>query len=276
VAIQNQTQRSLLFGFIASIATCGLVGVYCLLLDRMGSFEERILITTFTTGAAFILGLALAAASSRGIGRWLAIPGALILASGLAMSVFSIWALDRWPDGLVRTNMSAWVLGVAFPHIGLLGLARLKKQYQWTQVLTMAVAAILAALIVLLIVVEPRGSVEDLWLRGIGIAAIAAVVGTIAVPILHRISIIRTKEGVRTTALEMAVTCPRCGRSQTLATGGSPCAGCGLKIRIDIEEEQCAKCGYVLYQLTSRQCPECGAPVFLSDSTAGPETTASN
>jgi hypothetical protein len=60
MSMRSQTQRTLLLSFIGSVASCGLVGIYCLLLGKIGSLEERILATTATVGGASILGLAAA------------------------------------------------------------------------------------------------------------------------------------------------------------------------------------------------------------------------
>jgi DNA-directed RNA polymerase subunit RPC12/RpoP len=43
-----------------------------------------------------------------------------------------------------------------------------------------------------------------------------------------------------------------------VCVGDSKCGNCGLKFRIEIEEPRCARCGYLLWQLTERRCPECG------------------
>jgi ribosomal protein L37E len=102
----------------------------------------------------------------------------------------------------------------------------------------------------------------DEWERGMGILGIAVACGTIAVPILHKVSAIRVREAVRTTELSLAMICPRCGKNQTLSVGRSKCCECGLGFSIEIEEENCKKCGYPLYKIESAVCPECGTPIF--------------
>lgn len=51
--------------------------------------------------------------------------------------------------------------------------------------------------------------------------------------------------------------CPRCGRAQDFVNGHGACAHCGLRVWLDIHEPRCA-CGYLLYDLPSDTCPECG------------------
>jgi ribosomal protein L37E len=74
----------------------------------------------------------------------------------------------------------------------------------------------------------------------------------------------RTELPARAAGLvEMTAVCPRCRRKQQLPIGDAACSACGLKISIRIEEPCCPECGYLLYQLTSDRCPECGKVVSL-------------
>ena len=124
---------------------------------------------------------------------------------------------------------------------------------------TIAGIIVLAAQIIFSIITEPS---SDAWIRGMGVLAIATACGTVAVPLLHRMSAIRTREAIKTVELELSLTCPRCDLTQQLAVGRRKCKGCGLGINIDIEEEHCATCGYPLYKLESPFCPECGMPIL--------------
>ena len=144
------------------------------------------------------------------------------------------------------------------PYIGLLSLARLKRQYGWVRRMTIVA---IATSISYVIVVDPSWQAQRFWMRLIGIFSILSACGTIAVPIMHRVSAIRVREEVKTVELLLTMTCPRCDKLQQLPAGRSRCTQCGLKFRIDIEEEQCRKCGYPLYRLTSAACPECGTPI---------------
>lgn len=258
--MKSQTQRTLLLGFISSIACCGLVGVYCLLIGRMGSFEEKVLGTTSVVGAASILGLASAIPWERR--RWHPL-GPLAMTSvalALVLVLVAIWAdrlWIRWPT-FWKPMSIACVFGVALPHIGMLSLARLRRQYERARSWTIVATALLASQIIVSIAVEPE---DDLWFRVMGILAIVVVCGTIAVPILHRVSAIRVREAVKTVELLLSLTCPRCNKTQELSVGRSKCAGCGLMFSIEIEEETCRTCGYPLYRLTSGVCPECGTPI---------------
>ncbi len=59
---------------------------------------------------------------------------------------------------------------------------------------------------------------------------------------------------------ELAFTCPTCQAAQRLRSGRRACSSCGQNLFIEIEEPRC-DCGYLLYQLQSMTCPECGRDV---------------
>ncbi len=262
MATRSQTQRSLLLGFIGSIVCCGLAGIYCLLVGRMGWLEERVLGTTAVVGAASILALASAIPWERR--RWHPIGpiGLAAVAVALVLVLVAIWADLPWRSRItemfLKTMGVACVVGVALPHVALLSLARLRREYGWMRRGTVYVIAALAAMIACTIITEID---DDVWSRAMGVVGIAVVCGTIAVPVLHRVSAIRVREGIRTVELFLSITCPRCNKTQDLPVGRSKCAQCGLKFLIEIEEEHCRTCGYPLYRLESTACPECGTPI---------------
>jgi len=257
--MESQTQRTLLFGFIGSIVCCGLVGIYCLLVGDMGAFEGRVLVTTLAIGCASILGLASAIPWERR--RWHPIgPGGLIAVSAaLVLALPAIWiAQSSLPEDFYSAVAVAYVIAVALPHIGLLSLARLRRGYEWVRLGSVIAVILLAVLISGAILTE---SDDDAWFRIMGVLAILVICGTIAVPLLHRVSAIRVREAVRTVELALSLTCPRCAKTQEVPVGRSKCVDCGLKFSLEIEEEHCPTCGYPLYKLHSSVCPECGTPI---------------
>lgn len=262
MAMELKTQRVLLVGFIASISLCGVIGIFCMLLGEMSDLVARVLATTATVGGASIFALASAIPWERK--RWPPIGplGMIAVAIAFVLLLVLIW-LDphRWQHAKLffKALVSACVFAVALPHIGLLSLARLHRQYELVRYGTVGAIALLAATIVVMVVgeIEPG----DVVIRYIGAIAILDACGTIAIPILHRVSRIQSHEQTLTTALEISLTCPRCAAQQTVPVGRSACGKCGLRFSIEIDEEHCPKCGYALYQLTSGVCPECGAPV---------------
>lgn len=56
---------------------------------------------------------------------------------------------------------------------------------------------------------------------------------------------------------KLRMTCPRCQIEQVHTTGPVRCPKCRFLIVIEIQEPRC-ECGYLLYQLHGKTCPECG------------------
>lgn len=262
--MKTRSQRSLLLAFIISIASCGVIGIYCLLIGNMGNLEARILLTSTTVGGGSILGLVGAIPWERR--RWHPLGPVSVLGTsvGVIFCLYAIWLDPRYDSEFWKLMGTSCVVGVALPHIALLSLARLRRQYGWIRRMTIVAIIPFASGIIFMIVVEDSWLYGDTMWRAIGIFSIATACGTIAVPIMHRVSAIRVREDIKTTDLILSLTCPRCEKTQQLPAGRSRCEQCKLQFRIEIEEEQCVTCGYPLYRLTSAACPECGTPISQS------------
>lgn len=259
MALSTPTQRTLLLGFICSLALCGLIGIYALVMGQFGWLEMRVLGTTASIGAASILAMASAVAWETRRWRPIGLVGMILPGVALLLLLVLIWDFaPRTPRAVYeRFTGSTCIVAVATAHVALLALARLHRGYEWVRTVTVTVIGALAVILILTIIVEPND--DDLG-RIIGSLAIIDVCGSVAVPVLHRVSAISSREQVRTTNLEVTVICPRCETSRKLPVGRSRCA-CGLRFLIEVEEEHCPRCGYALYKLTSNACPECGAPL---------------
>ncbi len=282
MALDTSLHRKFLMAFIVCVCLCGVVGIYVLLFGRFGTLEGRVLATTASVGAASILAMAAAVAWERR--RWhplaplamAAVSAALLLTLGFIWELPELWRNSQLytppqpnPDYYYeRLTASAVIAGLALPHVALLSLARLRRQFQWVRTATIVALTALASLILLLMWELLPGSGEDALIRIMGTLAILDACGSVAVPVLHRVSAIGRREAVRTIELRLPITCPRCRKAQELPVGRSRCA-CGLRFAIDIEEENCRVCGYALYNLTADRCPECGTP-FLADTAHQP------
>ena len=82
----------------------------------------------------------------------------------------------------------------------------------------------------------------------------------------------QVEDGMIGTFVQVSLTCPRCGAAASAVSNKeSRCAGCKLKVRIEIEEPRCT-CGYSLYQLESDACPECGRAISDDDRWMGTQS----
>jgi hypothetical protein len=258
-----QTRRILLYVFIASLCTVGLIGIFVLLRGNFGNLEGRVVASTAVACAASFFGMISAFLWERR--RWHPIGLLGLFASPMALlaTLAMIWSnyLDvalTWESLSERMAGTMWVVTIALPCIGLLSFAKLHKRFEWIRRWTIIDATLLGALLIYLILVQPPDHEFENLMRGVGILAIALVCGTLAIPVFHYISGITRRESQRTTDLQVEIICPRCATRQTLQAGRSQCVNCRLRFLIEIEEEQCPKCGYPCYLLASSVCPECG------------------
>jgi hypothetical protein len=90
----------------------------------------------------------------------------------------------------------------------------------------------------------------------------AAVLGTLLVPAIAWTLKRREKLSSESVSqkLRVEMECPRCGAAQSLPAGPAYCGACRFSMLIEIEEPRC-QCGYLLYQLKSEACPECGLAI---------------
>ena len=71
--------------------------------------------------------------------------------------------------------------------------------------------------------------------------------------------------GLLASSMPVSMTCPRCRSAvEAQSNKDARCPSCRLKIRVEIEEPRCS-CGYLLYELESDICPECGKPIDQED-----------
>ncbi len=229
---------------------------------RPGATEDL-----FATALAVLTGGVLVSASLVEIHRplprrwpWLGV--------GLAVLGSSLWLVQIW--GSETDRGVAWCSGlmaaaVAVAHANLVRLCPLSRPQLWVRWATVAAVAATAGLIELL-VIEGRlypltGGTLEILGRLTGASGILAACGTLALLVLARLNRSVDYEAGALADFRVVLVCPRCARKQDLAPGGDRCRACGLRIHVVVEEPRCPKCQYLLYQLTSPICPECGTAI---------------
>jgi len=251
-------QRMFLATTVAALAAAALMGIFAVFVD-LGDTGEKVLAHTLVVPPRGVVSLARATpkAHDRGltahghIGMWaagLGLAGALILLWGES-------SVGDW-EWLARTAACLGVVAVAAPHSGLLAIARLRPHMEWTRLATYLAIGVLTAILLLVIITDLN--MGDAVVKAITVAAIVATFGTIAVPILHKISGLSGEKTRSTVSCEtVSLTCPRCKTQHELPLGASECPECELEFLIEVNEKRCA-CGYPLYGLPTSVCPECG------------------
>jgi hypothetical protein len=255
-----------LMGFVIVLGGLAVLAVVYILVEGTSSRNaERLLVSLLSVGLASVMSLGALFALSRGRGR---IPAVLALLGVPLMAGLQIALIcDYWswpeaePPQVFCLALTVGVIGCVV--IALLGLARLPGLWRWGRLAAQTCVVLLAVLLGMMSMERYLHLLpnERIWLdRGTILLCIVTACALLCVPILHWLNTLRERAAV-TTRLVLSLTCPRCGLTQELPAGGAECGRCKLRLRIEIEEEQCPKCGYLLYKLTSTNCPECGTPI---------------
>ena len=264
--------RILLLGVIVTLCLAALMGLVAVISVQFVNWR---LIGTDLTISLFSL-TCLGASIPRHRNAWRLCQIGTFIASGLglALSLCVIWQVTEYPTTKVLAQ--AWgvclVWSIALPVMSLLAMTRFSNKLRWARLVTLTLIALLAAQASLAICIDLY---SDIGSRLMIATAILTSLGIISLPILHKLYGNKNPTDGVSTKLEMEIICPRCAAHQTIAAGDSSCGNCRLKFRLEIEEPRCAGCGYLLYQLTSPRCPECGReiPMFQPPTPATEQET---
>jgi hypothetical protein len=215
----------------------------------------REIATTLVLIGYYIVAIPPAALRERG--RWLPIAYAALTcgALGFGMALIAIWAEEAESELFARLTLVAAVFACSLSHTCLLGFARAVSPNTWIVRTTAVCIWIVAAILSHAILVD---DLAEFRARVLGAAGVLDACGSLTLVVLARLKRVQKVEQLQSSAKEIELVCPRCTKRQVGSAGDSKCDDCGLKFRIEIEEPRCAHCGYLLWQLTERRCPECG------------------
>ena len=183
-------RKGAIYGIIISFSAAAVVGILALLGGDFGETQGKILLTTVLFGVFSITALCHLAIADRAM-RIVGVSG--LLASGVALVtgivlIWRDWDSPGFEDWL-RVFLTAGVLAVSFAHTNLLLLlaGRRRTVIRWGLLVTLAMIAIVAIMIILPVVTDgdiPGETGGDLYWRIFGVISILDVLGTVVVPVL--------------------------------------------------------------------------------------------
>lgn len=259
------TAELALIAFLGVIALGVAGAVVGLLLPRFPGRDE--LLATIAMLAGYTIAVGVIGIAFRPRGRLLA----WCCITPLLLSLV-LWQVLLWFDQLFhwRTNTTIaksagtlLLLATVLLYDGLIRLPTLRGTgVAVLRIGGIAVAAIAAVILAGTIWAE---SGEDTFFKAVGVFTALAIGALFTVYVLAGIARLKqAREGdsvISALTLPVSLTCPRCNTSNEIpANRPARCEHCNLRLTVQIEEPRCV-CGYLLYQLESDTCPECGRDV---------------
>lgn len=269
-AVALERNRSVAVAWVGIVAAAGAALCWIFIIwsglswwgSSAGDFERLMwrIGSTLNTVAIWAALLSLLAVRSANVARlrWsLRVVGGLLTALAL-LTIIGIWfGFDSWwwlPELFASlVTLLGWTVWMS-----VFMLVPCRRKVSIVIARSTAVVGALLAAVVLLLIWEVLND-DDSSIRLLSALIILTACGTLIVPILglldrqaHRASLQSVSQ-----RMKIELICPRCHTSQQLATGHAACQTCGLRIEINVQEPRCT-CGYLIYQLQSDKCPECG------------------
>lgn len=191
--------------------------------------------------------------------------GALAGMAGVALGLSGIWlALGGKPTFVVHCFIVATVVG------GTNVLDRLTlKSAQWLRLATivmLVVTGLLGMFVNQFEVNQFDYGFDSMSLRLLTASAIVLCCALLALAVLMAFNrrLVITEARSIAAITSVTVICPRCNTKQSAPLGESNCTGCKLIFLLKLAEPHCRKCNYLLLDLKSDRCPECGEPITVA------------
>jgi endogenous inhibitor of DNA gyrase (YacG/DUF329 family) len=197
--------------------------------------------------------------------RWIGV----VCAAGACTTC--IWLINSKGPWLTLPQTVMISIAVFVAHANLALRCPLKPRQKWIAYGTVAAVALVVIFWNTAVYITPEIlyagplNVETFPSRLAAAFGIVAACGSLALVILWRSNqkLVLGKHGLAealdVASLQVTVICPTCQRKQTLGKAAGACPGCGLRMKVVLEEPRCQACGYSLLMISSDRCPECGA-----------------
>ncbi|MCP3902227.1 MAG: hypothetical protein GY715_01215 [Planctomycetes bacterium] len=239
---------SRIYAVIAVISIVGAIVfpiVGSIAVRRMPS-DDELLGTVWITMAFGLAGFISALAMERSKARAWMISGLVVGALAWAGWEYGLWfpRVILEPFSILRWLCIAgtgWAMLMSFTGL-LLQLGVPPGVAVYVRRFTIGVAACLAVFAVLMATFfttmadtmtwRDRDAFLEMVGRGggvLGVLTLGGTLGVLASVLVPRIGLGSVPESLRR---DLAITCPRCGREQTIRSHGDACAGCGLRIKV--------------------------------------------
>jgi len=258
-----------LWSLLGVVGAAMLAGIFAVVLPSR-YVDERVFMTIAIMGIYALGGLVLVAVAGRS--RWPFRVCSMCLVSSMLIYIAVVW-LERmlswgWEQFFWKTGAIILIVGLVLAHRLMLGPLRMPMMVASVTKRTALVSAgLLGTLIIVGLINDGFWDWDELFVRLMGIAAIIMAGSTIATGAFAIFGPRPGEDepGLLIGSIPVALSCPRCAAEVRVQSNrDGRCAGCRLRVRVEIEEPRC-DCGYLLFELESDTCPECGRAIPEAD-----------
>ncbi len=194
--------------FLASIGINAVLGIWALLAQDFGSTQGKILTTSFLVSAAMLGVLVNGTAMERRVFWPLPLVSASMAVTGFGLLGVMVWTnLDH--EWIIKTAVSALILGAGGTLLGLLELVRLRPNLTMLRLAYRSLIGLLSVTSIFALWAEVNAD----WLpRLIGVESILVAAVTLAIPALSRFLPPSERQLHQTASIRF---CPSCGAPVT-------------------------------------------------------------
>lgn len=171
---------------VIALSISALIGIFIFLVGDFGETETQLLLTTLTIGGFSLSGLCSATIQNKNNLKYFSNIGMIVSVIGFLLTIGLIWELDgfssTWQGMIIFT-----ILSVAIAHASLLLKINPKPNYiKYSLIGTIVFITLVAIMLIKSTLTEFNES--EFYFRLLGVFSILNVLGTIATPILNRIT----------------------------------------------------------------------------------------
>jgi len=215
------------------------------------------ILSSGTLAALALTGLGTDKPESNKLWRWL---GVLSAAVALTLGFLGTWFVQTYDPTWYVVAIS---IALVIAYTNVLIRLPLGDHAPLVRILAVGSLAATAALICVMSFITHgfNTTPDQMLIKVAGAGGVTTACAALGVVVLYRLNRKTTTSADNVAEVtSVALTCPHCGREQSVLVGESGCPGCGLVFTLKVREPRCAKCDYPLLGIKGSVCPECGAP----------------
>ena len=180
-------KKAFLITMIFSLSISALIGIIIFLIGNIGEIEMRILLTTLAIGGFSLTGLVSASLHDKKKFVPFAWIGIFVVILGFFISLFVIWEPEFGSEALVKTEITLIVFTIDIAHTSLLLFIDSRRTFV-NVFLFLTIFFVFLISLQILSLVWFEYNPESIWWRLLGVFAILDVLGTIVVPLSHKLT----------------------------------------------------------------------------------------